>query len=46
MNSKVRNLGLVVIFFGVIALAMGIVFVQQGFSKEAWLVQDDEAGAR
>ena len=39
MNTKVRNLGLVVIFFGVVALAMGIVFVQQGFSKEAWLVQ-------
>ena len=39
MSTKVRNLGLVVIFFGVIALAMGIVFVQQGFDKEAWLVQ-------
>lgn len=39
MNTKVRNLGLVVIFFGVVALAMGIVFVQQGFANEAWLVQ-------
>lgn len=39
MNAKVRNLGLVVIFFGVVALAMGIVFVQQGFDKEAWLIQ-------
>jgi hypothetical protein len=39
MNTKVRNLGLIVIFFGVIALAMGIVFVQQGFDKEAWLVR-------
>jgi len=39
MNTKVRNLALVVIFFGVIALAMGIVFVQQGFDREAWLVQ-------
>ena len=39
MNTRVRNLGLVVIFFGVVALAMGIVFVQQGFDKEAWLVQ-------
>jgi len=38
-KNMVRNLGLVVIFFGVIALAMGIVFVQQGFAKEAWLVQ-------
>jgi hypothetical protein len=39
MNTRVRNLGLVVIFFGVVALAMGIVFVQQGFDKEAWLMQ-------
>ena len=39
MNTKVRNLGLIVILFGVIALAMGIVFVQQGSDKEAWLVQ-------
>jgi hypothetical protein len=39
MNVRVRNLGLVVIFFGIIALAMGIVFVQQGFDKEAWLLQ-------
>jgi len=39
MNTKVRNLGLVVILFGVVALAMGIVFVQQGYAKEAWLVQ-------
>lgn len=39
MNIKVRKLSLIVILFGVIALAMGIVFVQQGFSKEAWLVQ-------
>jgi len=39
MNTRVRNLGLVVILFGVVALAMGIVFVQQGFSREAWLVQ-------
>ena len=37
MNSRVRNLGLVVIIFGVIALAMGIVFVQQGYTKEAFL---------
>jgi uncharacterized membrane protein YidH (DUF202 family) len=34
MNTKVHNLGLVVILFGVVALAMGIVFVQQGFEKE------------
>jgi hypothetical protein len=40
MNSKIRNLSLVIIIFGVVALAMGIVFVQQGFSKESWLVQN------
>jgi len=39
MNTRVRKLGLVVILFGVVALAMGIVFIQQGFDKEAWLVQ-------
>ena len=38
MNTNVRNLGLVVILFGVIALVMGIVFIQQGFEKEVWLV--------
>ena len=37
INSRVRNLGLVVIIFGVIALAMGIVFIQQGYAKEAFL---------
>ena len=40
MNTKVRNLGFLVIFLGVIALATGIAFVQQGFDKEAWLVQN------
>ena len=39
MNSKVSILGLVVIIFGIIALAMGVVFVQQGFDKEAWLTR-------
>jgi len=39
MNSKAGRLGFIVVLFGVIALAMGIVFVQQGFSKEAWLAQ-------
>jgi hypothetical protein len=38
MKITVRNLGLVVIIIGVIALAMGIVFIQQGFDKESWLV--------
>jgi len=39
MNSKVSILGLVVIIFGIIALAVGIVFVQQGFAQENWLTQ-------
>ena len=39
MNRKVSILGLLVIIFGIIALAMGIVFVQQGFEKESWLVR-------
>jgi hypothetical protein len=39
MNKKVRYLGLVVIILGIIGLAIGIVFVQQGFANEAWLVQ-------
>ncbi len=37
MNTKVRTLGLFAIFFGVVAIAMGIVFVQQGYAKEAFL---------
>ena len=37
MNTKVRYLGLITIFFGVVALAMGIIFVQQGYAKEAFL---------
>jgi len=54
MNSKIRNLSLVIIIFGVVALTMGIVFVQQGFAKESWLIQamkqeqiamPDESGA-
>lgn len=39
MNKTVRNLGLVVIIIGIAALAMGIVFIQQGFDKESWLVE-------
>ncbi|MFC2025068.1 hypothetical protein ACFLTG_01455 [Chloroflexota bacterium] len=38
MNTKVRNLGIVIIIFAVIALVMGAVFIQQGFAKEAFLV--------
>ena len=36
---RVRNLSIIVLVFAVIALAMGIVFVQQGFAKEAFLVE-------
>ena len=39
MNKKVSILSLVVIIFGIIALAMGIVFVQQGFAQGKWLEQ-------
>jgi hypothetical protein len=39
MNGKLRYLGLAVIVLGIIGLAMGIVFVQQGFAQENWLVQ-------
>ena len=36
---RVRNLSIIVLVFAVIALAMGIVFIQQGFAKEAFLVE-------
>ncbi|MFC1862112.1 hypothetical protein ACFLX6_02355 [Chloroflexota bacterium] len=39
MNIKLRNLGIVVIVFAVISLVMGMVFIQQGFAKEAFLVK-------
>ena len=39
MKITVHKLGLVVIILGIISLALGIVFVQQGFDREAWLVQ-------
>jgi hypothetical protein len=39
MKTKVEKLGLVVIIIGVVALAMGIVFVQQAFTQESWLVE-------
>jgi hypothetical protein len=38
MKTKLQKLSLIVIILGVVALAMGIVFIQQGFEKEAWLV--------
>jgi len=39
MQDMVKKLGIIVIIFAVIALAMGIVFVQQGFAKEAYLTE-------
>ena len=36
---RVRNLSIIVLVFAVISLAMGIVFIQQGFAKEAFLVE-------
>jgi hypothetical protein len=42
MNTKIKLLSIVVIIFGVISLVIGAVFIQQGFSKEAWLVQSLE----
>ena len=38
MNTKVQKLGIVVVLFAVISLAMGVAFIQQGFAKEAFLV--------
>ncbi|MFC1934766.1 hypothetical protein ACFLXZ_00420 [Chloroflexota bacterium] len=35
----VKKLGVIVIVFAVISLAMGIVFIQQGFAKEAFLTE-------
>jgi hypothetical protein len=37
MKAKIRSLSLMIILFGVIALVIGIVFVQQGYAKEAFL---------
>ena len=39
MQDMVKKLGIIVIVFAVISLAMGIVLVQQGFAKEAYLVE-------
>ena len=38
MRIGVRNLGILVLLAAVVSLGMGIVFVQQGFVKEAFLV--------
>ena len=39
MNNRIRNLGFLVIVFAVISLVMGVIFVQQGFAKETFLVE-------
>jgi len=39
MNGKVRNIGVFLIALAVVSLGAGATFVQQGFAKEAFLVQ-------
>jgi hypothetical protein len=39
MNKKARNLGILVIALAVISLVMGIIFIQQGYAKEAFLIK-------
>jgi len=39
MSSRVKTLSIIVLVFALISLAMGIVFIQQGFAKEAFLVE-------
>jgi len=38
MGTKVGRLGIIVIIFAITCLGVGIAFVQQGFAKEAFLV--------
>jgi hypothetical protein len=37
MNKTIGYLGIAVIVLAVVSLLMGIVFVQQGFSKQSWI---------
>jgi hypothetical protein len=37
-NRTIRNSGVTIIVLGVVALAMGVVFLGQGFSKQSYLV--------
>jgi len=37
MNRIIRNLSILILVFGAVALIMGIVFVYEGVSKKAWL---------
>ena len=39
MSSRVKTLSIIVLVFALVSLAMGIVFIQQGFAKEAFLVE-------
>ncbi|MFC1965346.1 hypothetical protein ACFLWI_00110 [Chloroflexota bacterium] len=39
MKTQVRNLGIIVILFALVSLAMGVAFVQQGFAKESFLTK-------
>ncbi len=38
MNKKIGYLGIAVIVLAVVSLVMGIVFLQQGFSKQSWML--------
>jgi len=42
MKTRAKHLGLLVIALGLIALVIGAVFLQQGFSKELWLINNME----
>jgi hypothetical protein len=37
MNKIIRNLSILILVFGAVALIMGIVFIYEGVSKKAWL---------
>ena len=39
MNSRVKTLSILVLIFAIVSLVMGIVFIQQGFAKESFLVE-------
>jgi hypothetical protein len=39
MNKKVGYLGIVIMVLAVISLVVGIVFLQQGFSKQSWMLK-------
>lgn len=39
MNKNVGYLGIAVIVLAVVSLVIGIVFIQQGFSKQSWMTE-------